>query len=583
MNFTFSYESHFLQSPSSSNTWSPLRNPRAAVRALLDSHKASLARINELILEIHDQKLLKRKEKVNSFTAERFLNMSQEVLNTEVSRQQELRQWYGYLIQLSALLAKQGQRNVWMKMDNALRPSLSGQSHENLTKIYEWVVNLKGQILGNIDRERDILLPLLAISCVKHYFATTDMYVEETYFQVLIHWLSHSVLKSLKAESDQSQSVRESVMFFSFVNSRMKADLEQFKEHLYHAYGRDDACSTTTFTLFSRLNSNIGLLLEAKRCIYLSSACNFQQQLHNRLPLIEQLDQILLAMESLHTILRDCDDESATLHTALKIKYKKILELMKEHVEFEAKRLIPALKYSATVQRIKDMSRSHFSSTIVEKEARNIARRLVAMPLDKSCCVTDQDVASRLEEIRLESEADIQLSSKESRESLHDIIEGVGVMPGTGSRNKMQRFYTLKQIAATRGGSCLSEQFEKMKDKMTWKCAHSHVWNATAETIFRGYWCPECRKQNLRLSIHDMHETAALHGGRCLSQEYKGSNTKLLWECRLGHQFMMAPNNIRRKRGTSRLPSWCPQCSKLPPCQKCVFVKECDSAELPTR
>ena len=530
-------------------------------------------------MEVHQQRTLKRKEKVGKLTAERFHNMSQQILNAESSRQQELRQWYVHLVQISALLARQGlQHSVWLKMDKSLRPSLTGQSHENISMIYDWVVNMKGQILGNMDRERDILLPLLAISCVKHYFATTDMYVEETYFQVLIHWLSHSVLKNLKTELDQKPSVRECVMFFSFVNNRLKEDLEEFREQLNKDNATEDV--STTSTLFSRLHFKVGLLLEAKRCIYLSSACNSQQQLHSRLPLIEQLDHVLLAMDSLQTILRDCDDESETLRAALKTKYKKILELVKDHAEFEAKRLIPALKYSATVQKIKDLSRSHMSSNVVEQEARNLARRLVAMPMDKSCCVTDQDVASRLEEIRLESESEVELK-KRPRDGLHDIIEGVGIMPGKGSRNKLQRFYTLKQIASSRGGSCLSEQYVKMKDKMMWKCSNGHVWNATAETIFRGFWCPECRKENLKLTIHDMHETAALHGGRCLSQEYKGSNTKLLWECRLGHQFLMAPNNIRRKRGTSRMPSWCPQCSKLPPCQKCVFVKDCDSAELP--
>ena len=42
--------------------------------------------------------------------------------------------------------------------------------------------------------------------------------------------------------------------------------------------------------------------------------------------------------------------------------------------------------------------------------------------------------------------------------------------------------------------------------------------------------------------------------------EYKGSSTKLLWQCRNGHEFWLAPNNVRRAPGSRRKPSWCPTC-----------------------
>ena len=52
-----------------------------------------------------------------------------------------------------------------------------------------------------------------------------------------------------------------------------------------------------------------------------------------------------------------------------------------------------------------------------------------------------------------------------------------------------------------------------------------------------------------------MQELAHHKGGRCLSESYIDSHTKLSWECSKGHRWDAKPNNI--SSGT-----WCPTCSK---------------------
>lgn len=59
---------------------------------------------------------------------------------------------------------------------------------------------------------------------------------------------------------------------------------------------------------------------------------------------------------------------------------------------------------------------------------------------------------------------------------------------------------------------------------------------------------------NPRLTIDDMHATAASRGGRCLSRRYINSTTKLLWGCEDGHRWYAAPAAVRHK-------SWCRICA----------------------
>jgi len=115
----------------------------------------------------------------------------------------------------------------------------------------------------------------------------------------------------------------------------------------------------------------------------------------------------------------------------------------------------------------------------------------------------------------------------------------------------------MQNIAADRGGKCLSKTYKGVRTKLHWECSKGHQWEAVPSSIIRGSWCPSCAG-NVLYTIEEMQSIAEGHGGKCLSDRYKNNVTKLTWECSEGHQWEAVPSGI--KKGT-----WCPKCciSKL--------------------
>mmetsp|Transcript_2954 Transcript_2954/g.5624 ORF Transcript_2954/g.5624 Transcript_2954/m.5624 type:complete len:286 (+) Transcript_2954:3204-4061(+) len=134
--------------------------------------------------------------------------------------------------------------------------------------------------------------------------------------------------------------------------------------------------------------------------------------------------------------------------------------------------------------------------------------------------------------------------------------------PGISRHRRKFDLPSMKILAASRGGRCLSQRYISVRDPLEWQCHLGHRWFANADNMRqKGTWCPQCARLNKKLSIEHMQLLAKERGGRCLSAQYSGSSSKLSWQCEEGHTFDMAPNNIRRKPGSSRKPSWCPICS----------------------
>ena len=114
----------------------------------------------------------------------------------------------------------------------------------------------------------------------------------------------------------------------------------------------------------------------------------------------------------------------------------------------------------------------------------------------------------------------------------------------------------MHEMAAERGGKCLSEKYVNSRNKLTWQCKKGHVWEAQLSSVkHNGRWCPYCAG-TMKLTIKEMHRVAKNKGGKCLSDKYINSATKLKWQCREGHVWEATPNNVKRK-------SWCPACYKL--------------------
>ncbi len=102
----------------------------------------------------------------------------------------------------------------------------------------------------------------------------------------------------------------------------------------------------------------------------------------------------------------------------------------------------------------------------------------------------------------------------------------------------------LQLLAANRGGKCLSENYELSNVPVEWQCAFGHKWFARTNSVRRGSWCPRCAGVQ-RKGLDDLKELAAARGGECLSQNYQNSFTKLSWRCKSGHIFRSSPHSIR--------------------------------------
>lgn len=111
----------------------------------------------------------------------------------------------------------------------------------------------------------------------------------------------------------------------------------------------------------------------------------------------------------------------------------------------------------------------------------------------------------------------------------------------------------MHKLAKLRGGKCLSNIYYNMKTKLLWQCAHRHKWEATPDNVKQGTWCPICK--NKKMSIADMRLIAIQHGGKCLSSTYSNMKSKLLWQCKYGHQWEAFPYNIKKAH-------WCPICAR---------------------
>jgi hypothetical protein len=102
----------------------------------------------------------------------------------------------------------------------------------------------------------------------------------------------------------------------------------------------------------------------------------------------------------------------------------------------------------------------------------------------------------------------------------------------------------MQQLARIRGGKCLSTVYVDAAAPMRWSCAAGHRWWANASNVMhQGNWCPRCRGMP-RDDLARLRRIARRHGGQCLSTEYAGTTTPLLWRCRKGHEWSTAPHHV---------------------------------------
>jgi hypothetical protein len=118
----------------------------------------------------------------------------------------------------------------------------------------------------------------------------------------------------------------------------------------------------------------------------------------------------------------------------------------------------------------------------------------------------------------------------------------------------------LQALAASRGGTALSDYYINGTTKLRWRCAEGHEWEAIPASIKRGTWCPICGDKRAATkrahTIERMRALAEAQGGVCLSENYANVKSRLRWRCAAGHEWETQASVIIGGH-------WCPKCDKF--------------------
>ena len=140
----------------------------------------------------------------------------------------------------------------------------------------------------------------------------------------------------------------------------------------------------------------------------------------------------------------------------------------------------------------------------------------------------------------------IEIISDISKENFVSNLDGL---------NKLQ-INTLKNIAQSKGGDCLSSVYLGHVYPLIFTCSNGHQWEARPNDIKRGSWCSICSKAGgKRKSIEELRNMFIDIGIRCISERYSNSKEKYLWEGEYGHQFNSRYDHLKEQR-------YCPICNK---------------------
>ena len=120
--------------------------------------------------------------------------------------------------------------------------------------------------------------------------------------------------------------------------------------------------------------------------------------------------------------------------------------------------------------------------------------------------------------------------------------------------NKKHDIRLAKKIAKSRGGVCLSTKYINNKEKLQWKCCDGHIWESSLGHVKNNNsWCPTCgikngkSKRKLPNALKIARDIAKKRNGKCLSFEYINIDTRLYWQCNLGHKWEDRGKNLRGK------------------------------------
>jgi len=110
----------------------------------------------------------------------------------------------------------------------------------------------------------------------------------------------------------------------------------------------------------------------------------------------------------------------------------------------------------------------------------------------------------------------------------------------------------MKKLAARLDGKCLSKSYRGTQSKLLWQCGKGHRWRTKPATISQNCWCPYCAGTQ-KSTLKDLRDLAKSRGGKILSRRYVTAHEKALWRCSQGHLWEARPMDIRSGH-------WCSKC-----------------------
>lgn len=103
-----------------------------------------------------------------------------------------------------------------------------------------------------------------------------------------------------------------------------------------------------------------------------------------------------------------------------------------------------------------------------------------------------------------------------------------------------------QKYAAYHGGKCLSVEYVGMATSMLWECKSGHRFKNSFGNIFhQGQWCAEC--QNRHPKSLEYWKAKVKEIGlpfEVISKEWTNNKTKLRWRCRSGHEWDSRVHNV---------------------------------------
>jgi len=102
-----------------------------------------------------------------------------------------------------------------------------------------------------------------------------------------------------------------------------------------------------------------------------------------------------------------------------------------------------------------------------------------------------------------------------------------------------------QNLAADRGGECLSVEYIDSRSKLKWQCGQGHIWYAPYRRIKSGVWCGKC-SNNIKLTIDEVSEKVEACGYKLISDVYINYQTPIKVMCDKGHEWSSALGSLIR-------------------------------------